>query len=373
MRFNVEGKAFQQQLQAVSKVINAKNALNILDNFLLKVEGDTLSITGSDQENSLTARMSIYESEGDGIVAVPARRLLEITKEIANQPLTIEIDDDTKKIDLQFLNGHFEFMGVPGEDYPQAAGLEGEANTMVLPAEMIMNGIENTLFAASTDTVRPVMMGIFFDIHHDDITFVSSDTHKLVRYINRMKAPGLESSFVFAPKAANILRNLLSKDLADISFRFNEKGCIIEFGDYTLISLFINGNFPNYNRVIPKENPFVLTVDRASLLTALRRVTLFASKASNLVVLALSANNVKLQAQDLDYGMSAEENVNCDYDGNDMTIGFNGVYMVEILNNLKGDTVQLMLSDPARPGVYTPMNQGEDSEIVVIQMPMQVL
>ena len=373
MRFNVDGKAFQQQLQAVSKVINAKNALNILDNFLLKVEDDVLSITGSDQENVLTVSIAISQSEGDGVIAVPARRLLEITKEISNQPLCISINDQTKEIDLQFLNGHFNFMGIAGEDYPMPRALEGDIREMTLPADMVLKGIENTLYAASTDTVRPIMMGIFWDIHHDDVTFVSSDTHKLVRYINSEKAPGIEASFVLAPKPANILKSLISKDMTEVKISFDSKGCIFRFSDYVLTAMFINGNYPNYTRVIPSESPFMMTVDRNSLLTALRRVTLFASKASNLVVLNFQPNEVLLKAQDLDYGMSAEERVMCEYEGNEMTIGFNGAFMIEILNNLKGDTAVLTLSDPARPGVYSPFEKEEGEDILIIQMPMQVL
>lgn len=373
MRFNVDGKAFQQQLQAVSKVINAKNALNILDNFLLRLEGDCLYITGSDQENTLTATVPVVDSEGEGSIAISARRLLEITKEISNQPLTFEIDDNTKEIDLRFLNGHFNFMGLPGEDYPMQRPLAAESRSLLLPASMVSKGIENTLFAASTDTVRPVMTGIYWDIHSEYMTFVSSDTHKLVRYINTEKAPGLEAAFVLPPKPANILRSLLTKDTADIRIDFDEKGCRFEFGDYVLHSLFINGNYPNYARVIPQSTPLSLTFDRASLLTALRRVTLFASKASNLVVLTLKSDEVIIKAQDLDYGMSAEEHVNCSYTGSDMTIGFNGAFMIEILNNMKCDTIALGLSDPACPGVYTPFEQQEGENILTIQMPMQVI
>ena len=230
MKFTVDGKAFQQQLQAVSKVVNAKNSLNILDNFLLRIEGDVLSIMGSDQENSLVARMTVTECDGDGVVAIPARKLLEVTKEVNNQPVTISVRDDMQ-VKLQFQNGFFEFMGVPGEDYPTPRALDGNAMSLSLPASMVMKGIANTLFAASTDTVRPVMMGIYWDIHPGDITFVSSDTHKLVKYVNTEKAPGLESSFVMAPKAANILNNLVSKDIAEVRVTFDSKGCVIEFGD----------------------------------------------------------------------------------------------------------------------------------------------
>lgn len=373
MKFNVEGKTFQQQLSAVSKVINAKNALSILDNFLLKVEGDRLSITGSDQENVMTAFLAITESEGDGAIAVSAKRLLEITKEISGQPLTFYINDDTKEIDIRFLNGHFNFMGVDATEYPTRRTPEAELNAMMLPASMVLKGIEHTLFAVSSDTVRPIMTGIYWDIHPNDVTFVSSDTHKLVRYINAEAAPGFDASFILPSKPANILKGIIGKEDADIKIQFDSKGATFETGDYLLSCLFINGNYPNYNRVIPPENPFEMTIDRVSLLTALRRVSIFAAKSSNLVVLDIQPNEVILHAQDLDYGTSAEERVSCGYEGNSMTIGFNGQFMIEILNNLNDETILLQLSDPGRPGLYTPLQQEEKENVVIIQMPMQVL
>ncbi|MDE6338648.1 MAG: DNA polymerase III subunit beta [Muribaculaceae bacterium] len=373
MKFNVEGKTFQQQLAAVSKVINAKNALSILDNFLLKVEGDRLSITGSDQENVMTAYMTITESEGDGAIAVSAKRLLEITKEISSQPLTFYINDETKEIDIRFLNGHFNFMGVDAAEYPLRRSLEDSSRVMMLPASMVLKGVENTLFAVSADNVRPIMTGIFWDIHENDVTFVSSDTHKLVRYINAEVQPGFDASFILPSKPANILKGIIGKEEGDIKIEFDSKGATFEMGDFLLSCLFINGNYPNYNRVIPTENPFEMTIDRVSLLTALRRVSIFAAKSSNLVVLEIQPNEVILHAQDLDYGTSAEERVSCDYEGNSMTIGFNGQFMIEILNNLHDESVVIKLSEPSRPGLYTPLQQAENQNIVIIQMPMQVL
>ena len=372
MRFNVSGKTFQTQLQSVSKVINAKNALSILDNFLLKVEGDRLSITGSDQENVLTAYMEISESECDGQIAVPARRLLEIVKEISNQPLTFDINDTTKEIDIRFLNGHFNFMGVDASEYPLSREPESDSRTLIFPASIVQKGIDNTLFAVGTDLLRPVMRGICWDIHENDITFVSSDTHKLVRYVNREFAPGFNSTFIMPSKPAGILRGIIGKDDVDIKLTFDSKGAVFEIGDCILTCLFIKGTYPNYNRVIPMDSPFRLIVDRVSLLTALRRVCIFAAKASNLVVLDLDSTGVRISSQDPDYSTSAEEKVPCDYEGNPMSIGFNGQFMIEILGVLNDDTIELKVTDPVRPGVYTPLNQAENEEILIIEMPVQM-
>lgn len=373
MNFKVEGKTFQQQLQAVSKVINSKNTISIFDNFLIRVEGDRMSITGSDQENMLTAYMDVLESSGDGLIAVNARRLLEITKEIDNQPIEFDVNDDTKEINLRFLNGHFTFMGVDGNDYPDVRQTTENSNVLIIPVDMALKGINNTIYAASTDNNRPVMAGIYWDIHNDDITFVSSDTHKLARYINREKTPGVESSFILPLKSCMILRSLIGKDDADLKITYDEKGGIFEVGDYILSTLFVTGRYPNYNRVIPTDSPFEMTIDRVSLINAMRRVTLFSSKSSNLVVFEISADSLHLSSQDLDYGTSAEEVVTCSYQGNPMTIGFNGAFMIEILSNIADDTVIFRFSDPARPAISSPFEQKEGEDLVIIQMPMQVL
>lgn len=373
MKFNIEGKAFQQQLQAVSKVINSKNTIRILDNFLLRIKGDMLSITGSDSENVLTAFVPVSDCEEGGEIAVPAKRLLDITKEIDNQPLTFYVNDETKEIDLRFLNGHFNFMGVDAAEYPKLRDMPEDCTALQLPSEMVLKGINSTWFAVSSDTARPVMTGIYFDIHQEDVTFVSSDTHKLVKYVNRQKAPGIEASFVLPAKTASIIRNLVTKDDAEIRISFDSKGGLFEFGEYILYSVFINGNYPNYNRVIPVNNPFSLLADRGSMISALRRVNLFAPKSSNLVVFNLRENDVVVSAQDLDYGTSADERLSCEYTGNSMTVGFNGVFMVEILSNMDCDSVLLRLSDPARPGIFSAFEQKEGEELITIQMPMQVL
>lgn len=373
MKFNVEGKAFQQQLQAVSKVINSKNTMRILDNFLLRIDGDRLSITGSDSENVLTANVPIMDVEGSGAIAVPAKRLLEITKEVDNQPLTFYINEETKEIDLRFLNGHFNFMGVDAAEYPEPRRLADDCRELVLPAQMILKGIGYTWFAISSDTARPVMTGIYFDIHNEDVTFVSSDTHKLVKYVNTEKAPGMEASFILPGKTAAIIRGLISKDDVDLKITFDAKGGVFEFGEFYLYTVFINGNYPNYNRVIPTDNPFSLVADRGSFISALRRVNLFAPKSSNLLVLNLQQNDVVISAQDLDYGTSAEERLTCEYEGNSMVVGFNGVFMVDILSNMDDETIVLRLSDPARPGIFSGLEPKEGESLITIQMPMQVL
>lgn len=373
MRFNIDGKVFQQQLQAVNKVISSKNALSILDNFLFEVENGWLTITGSDQENIVTARVEVMDCEGEGAVALPAKTLLEITKEISNQPLSFNYNNTTGEVEVVFLNGHFSFMGINADEYPRGEKAEEDKVEIEVPASVILKGIEKTIYAVSLETIRPMMTGIYWDIHEGDITFVASDTHKLVRYINTDVNPGISRGFIMPAKPASILKGILGKEDQAVKVTIGTKGAKFEFGDYTLTCRFIKGNYPNYNRVIPESNPFVVTIDRAAFLNAMRRVAIFASKASNLVKLEITQGSIRLAAQDLDYGTSAEERVMCDYQGNDMTIGFNSVFTVEILNNLGGETVLVKLSGPARPGIFEPLEQAANENIVTIQMPMQVI
>lgn len=371
MKFNVPSKELHTQLQAVSKVINTKNALSILDNFLFEVEGNELRITGSDQENIITATIEIMEPEGSGKFALNAKRLLDILKELPPQGLTINVDEDRMEIDISFATGHFSLMGINGNEYPQGEALGDDCIALTIPAAIVQKGIENTIFAVCMDTLRPVMMGIYWDIHPTDITFVSSDTHKLVRYINREMAPGIESSFIMPAKPSGILRGIISKEDTEIKLTIGKKNAVFEVGNYRLSCRFINGNYPNYNRVIPADNPFTISIDRASMLNAMRRVALFASMASGLVKLDISEDNVHLSAQDVDYSVSAEEDITCSYSGNPMTIGFKAAFMIEVLNNLKGETIQVKLSDPTRAGIFVPEEQQPDEDILMILMPMQ--
>ena len=373
MKFNVHGKTLQQQLAAVSKVVNAKNALSILDNFLLEVREDSLLITGSDQETVMTARMEITNQGLDGKIAINSKRLMEVVKEVSNFPLTFEIEENSGEVDLLFPGGHFSFMGVDAAEYPQSFETDDLSIEMTIPANVIQKGLDYTLFAISTETIRPMMTGVYWDIHDDDITFVGSDTHKLVRYINSTYKPERNTSFILPGKPAGILRSLIGKDTEYVKILKDDRSAIFSFGDFRLGCRFVKGNYPNYNRVIPKDNPNELTVDRQVLLAAMRRVSLFASKASSLVKMSMDNNVITLQAQDLDYSTKADERIGCSYEGRPLSIGFNSVYMLEVLNNLPGDQIIVKLSDPGRPGLFMPFEQKENEDLVMLQMPMQVI
>lgn len=373
MKFKIPGKAFQNNLQVMSRVLNSKNTITILDNFLLRLEGDRLWITGSDSESAMISWLEVFEVEGSGEVAVPSKTLIEMAKETGNQPLSFEMNDETRHIDVNYLNGHFEFMGVDPAEFPTRAPETDESRELTVPAEVVVKGIENTLYAVSADTIRPTMTGILWDIKEDNITFVSSDTHKLVRYRNHQVKPGFEGGFILPSKPAGILRAMVGKEDTEVKMRITEKGAVFEVANFKLSCKFIVGNYPNYNRVIVENSPYHLVVDRESMLNAVRRVSLFASKSTSLVKCDIKPTEIVMVARDFDYSTLGEERVECNYEGEPMMIGFSTKYMMEILSHLSCDELKISLVDPARPGLFEPLIQEPDENIVVLQMPIQVL
>lgn len=373
MKFKVPGKEFQSNLQQMSKVLNSKNTINILDNFLLKVMGDRLWITGSDSETTMVSWIQIFDVEGEGEVAVPSKTLVEMTKEIGNQPLAFVMNDETRLIKVDYRNGHFEFMGIDGAEFPRRSNSEEESRELMLPAAVISKGIENTLYAVSNDTIRPTMTGIFWDIKEDNITFVASDTHKLVRYINSSVKPGFEGGFILPSKPAGILKSIIGKEDTEVKMQLNSKGAVFEVGAFRLSCKFIMGNYPNYNRVIVSDSPYHIVVEREALLNAVRRVSLFASKSTSLVKCNVETTHIQMTSRDFDYSTLGEESVDCTYDGQPMMIGFATNYMIDILSHLNCDEIKISLVDPARPGLFEPLQQEPDENIVVLQMPIQVL
>jgi DNA polymerase-3 subunit beta len=371
MKFNIPSKLLLTHLSAVSKVVNSKNAISILDNFLFALDGEKLVVTGSDQETTLTTNVAVSEAEGSGKFAVNVKNLLDLLKELPDQPLTFEINDDNFEINIFYQNGKFNFIGINGDEFPQKEASIEETLSFSIPAEEVIKGISHSIFAVGTEDLRPVMMGILWDIKPDEITFVASDTHKLVRYRDMRVKPGMETNFILPTKPANILSTILVKEEGDVAITLDPKSATFVTGEYTLNCRFVNGKYPNYNSVIPKDNPYKVVIDRVSLLNAIRRVSVFAS-VGGLVKIEVRANELYLKAQDVDFSTWAEETVPCEYTGEQMTIGFNDDKIIEILNNIEADTVDVQLSDPSRPGIFVPSAQEEGEDYLALLMPMML-
>ena len=372
MKFVVSSSTLLNRLQAISRVINAKNTLPILDCFLLDLKGNTLSLTAADNETRLQTSVEVTNYDGDGSVAINAKNLLDPLRELPDQPVTFEINDETLEINLLYHNGKYNFIGLKGEEYPEPKSLNDTAMTLIIDAQDLFSGINRTIFATADDELRPVMNGIYFDITADDLIFVASDGHKLVRLINKSVKGEGRSSFILPKKPANLLKALLPRETGKVEIRFDENFAYISMENYLMVCRFTEGRYPNYNSVIPKNNPNKVTLDRLALLNAIKRVSVFSNQATSLIKLQFSEDNIVISAQDIDFLTSAEETIPCSYQGNVLNIGFKAVFLIDILNNIPSADVRLELSDPSRAGIVLPAENEEDEDMLALLMPMML-
>lgn len=372
MKFNVSSTALCNKLQTVSRVQSSKNSLPILDCILFDLSDNTLSMTASDSETIITTTMEVNDCDGNGRFAMESKQLINSIKEISDQPITFNINTETMQVVINYQNGKFNLMGQNADEYPLPANDNSANETLSIPAKALLGGLNCSLFATADDELRPQMNGVFFDILPEYITLVASDGHKLVR--NRMLAVhgNNPSSFILPKKPAFLVRNILPKEEGDVQISYNERNAKLQLENYTISCRLIEGRFPNYNSVIPTDNPFKVHVDRLSLISALRRVTVFASASSSLIKLHIENNNLTVSAQDLEFSTSAEESVLCEYDGNSMSIGFNGPFLLEVLNNITSQEIILELADPSRAGVLLPAEQAQDEDLIMLLMPMML-
>ncbi|OUP29131.1 DNA polymerase III subunit beta [Bacteroides sp. An19] len=372
MKFIVSSTSLFSHLQAISRVINSKNSLPILDCFLLELHDGTLSMTASDNETTLSTSIEVNEFDGDGRFAVSSRTLLEALKEIPEQPLSFAINPENLEITVQYQNGKYSLMGQNADEYPKPQALGNNAVQLTIPANVLLDGVNRCIFATADDELRPVMNGIYFDITSEDITLVASDGHKLVRN-KTYEAHGSEkAAFILPKKPANLLKNLLTKEQGDVQIGFDDRNATFILENYQMVCRLIEGRYPNYNSVIPQNNPHKAVIDRTSLISALRRVSVFSSQASSLIKLNLSTNQMKISAQDIDFSTSAEETLMCQYEGNDMSIGFKSSFLIDILNNIPSTNVVIELADPSRAGVIVPEEQSENEDLLMLLMPMML-
>ncbi len=372
MKFNVQSKALYSQAAAVSKVISSKNPMPILNNFLLDLKGNVLTITASDIENTLTAKVPVLEAEGEGRVCVDAPRLTNLLKSMPDIGISFESDDNTLAIQVSYngCKGQFDFVGVSGDEYPSPqVETSPEAVSFVAPSNQILSGIENTIFAVGADTLRPMMMGIYWDIKPEEFTFVATDTRKLVRYRSAVAAPGVTASCIVPTKPSQVIRNILPRDV-EVSISIDDKRALLKTEDLTFSCQLLKGNYPPYERVIAQPNPYLVTIDRVQFLSALRRVSMFGDQGKNIVKLRFTPSEVVIKAVDNNYCTSAVESVACDFNHDEMIIGFSSSFIIEVLSTISTEEVNIALNDSSRPGVFSPGEQGEGTDVVMILMPV---
>ncbi len=374
MKFSAQSKSLYSCVSAVSKVINSKNALTVLNNFLFTLSGNELTIKASDMEHSLVGRIDVTDAEGEGSFCLDAHRIVDLLKEMPAQGMTFEVNDDNLETVITYPNGRYDTVAIAGNEYPKMETEDPEEvnETFVVSTNQVLRGIENTIFAVGTDDLRPQMMGILWDIKPDRIVFVATDTRKLVKYTDSAIKPECECSFILPLKAANVLKNVFAKETT-VNVRLSHKSVTFTSANFVFNCRLIKGMFPDYNRVIPPSNPNIVTLDRQNFINAIRRVTVFGNDGNGLVIFKLSEDQLQLRASDSSYGTSGRETVSCSYTGTPLTIGFSAPYILEIFNTISTTDVIMKLADQSRPAVCVPDENEPDTELLIILMPMNIV
>ncbi|MCB0379928.1 MAG: DNA polymerase III subunit beta [Flavobacteriales bacterium] len=371
MKFIVSSSVLLKQIQGISGVLNSSNTLPILDNFLFEIKKGKLSITASDLETTMLAKLDV-EAKEDGLIAIPAKLLLDTLKTFPEQPLTFTIDSKSFGIEISSDYGKYKLTGQNGAEFPKTPKLDASSK-LNIEASILSNAINKTLFASGNDELRPVMSGVFFELNEDNLTFVATDAHKLVRYKRNDLKADKGSSFILPKKPLTLLKNILGSVSDEITISYNETNAMFVFGNTTLICRLIDGKYPNYNAVIPTENPNKLTISRTAFLSSIKRVSIFSNKTTHQVRLRITGSELNVSAEDLDFANEATERLTCQYEGEDMEIGFNSRFLIEMLTNLDSEEINIAMSAPNRAGILTPSEKSEDGEeILMLVMPVML-
>lgn len=371
MKFIVSSTSLLKHLQKISGVLNSSNTLPILDNFLFNIDENSLKISASDLETTMITSLTI-DSKSKGEIAIPAKLVMEILKNFPEQPLIFDISSDDFGIDISSDYGKYKLSGYSAEEFPNFPVIE-QPSQISIAAKSISTALNKTSFATGNDELRPVMCGVFCELNQDNITFVATDAHKLVKYKRTDIGSEVGTSFIIPNKPLNILKNLSGSSDNELSIEYNQTNAHFKIDDVELICRFVNGKYPNYEAVIPKENPNVLTIDKSLLLSSLKRVSIFSNKSTYYVQLAIAGSKLEISAEDMDFSNKANEVLTCSYVGEDITIGFNSKFLIEVLNNIDSDEISLKMSTPNKAGIIVPTTPKDDQEdLMMLVMPVMI-
>jgi DNA polymerase-3 subunit beta len=370
MRFIVSTSTLLKQLQAVNGASSSSTVLPILENFLFEIKDGQLTISATDLQTSMTTSLAV-ESKEDGKVAIPSKILLETLKTLADQPVAFSVDTQTYAIEISAGDGKYKLSGENGEDFPKIPMVEN-ASSVMMPASVLAEAINKTIFAVSNDDLRPAMTGVYCQLSPQNITFVATDAHKLVRYRRMDTKSEASAAFILPKKALNLLKSSLPTEDVAVSIEYNSTSAFFRFGNINLICRLIDERYPDYEAVIPQTNPNKLTIDRGMFLNSLRRVVIFANKTTHQVRLKINGSELNISSEDVDFSNEAHERLSCQYQGEDMEIGFNAKFLIEMLSNLEGDEVTLEMSTPNRAGLLVPQTNNENENVLMLVMPVML-
>ena len=366
MKFIVNSSSLLKELQKLNGVISSNNTLPILDNFLIEIRSNNMTIYASDLETTMMSNIAV-ESDSDGKITIPARILIDTLKTFSNQPLTFIVDRNTFGVEMSSEMGHYKLAGQNADEFPKTPKLSSVSST-VIKGDILANAINKTLFASGNDELRPVMSGMFFELSTDQITFVATDAHKLVKHTRSDIRADKSASFILPKKPLTILKNNISEE-DEISLEFNDTNALFKLSNITIICRLIDGKYPNYDAVIPKENPNKLTIETSSLLSSIKRVSIYANKTTHQIRFKIAGSELQITSEDLDFANKAEERLSCNFDGEDMEIGFNSKFVIDMLNNIGAKKISFEMSAPNRAGIILPldgMEQGENTLMLVM-------
>ena len=370
MKFIVSTSSLSKQLQLISGVISNNTVLPILEDFLFDIQGNKLTIYATDLETSMSTELEI-EAKEEGKVAIPAKILVDTLKTLPEQPLTFSINEETNAVEVTTDKGKFKLAGENGDDFPRIPQPE-DANSLTINSSVLGRAVNKTVFAVSNDELRPAMTGVYFLLEPDGITFVATDAHRLVKFRHLDTEVENPTNFIVPRKALGLLKGALPSEETQVTISYNDSNVFFNFGNVSLVCRLIDAKFPDYNAVIPTENPNRLTVNRADLLNTLRRISIFSNKSTNQVMVRLTGSELNIFAQDIDFSNEADERMNCDYEGEDIEIGFNGRFLQDMLSAMENDEIVIEMSTPTRAGIILPTEQDPGEDLLMLVMPVMM-
>lgn len=371
MKFIVSSSYLLKKLQILGGVINNNNTIPILDNFLFELDNNQLKVSASDLETTISATLEV-ESDDTGSLAIPARLLLDTLKTFAEQPLTFVVEEGSNTVELSSSQGKYALAYADSDEFPTVPQIE-DAQQVSMMGDILSTAITKTIFATGNDDLRPVMCGVLFEFTANGLTFVATDAHKLVKYSREDITVSNDTNIIMPKKPLNLLKSTLVGSEENVKIEYDDSNARFVFDDMELTCRLIDGKYPNYEAVIPKENPNILEIDRQQFLNSVRRISIFSNKTTHQIKLALAGSELNVSAEDIDFSNKAEERLTCDYNGDDLEIGFNSRFLTEMLNNLDSDSIKLEMSLPNRAGILTPKDGLEEGEnVLMLVMPVML-
>ena len=369
MKFSVSSSELLKQLQVAGGAIGSNPVLPILEDFLFEINDKILTISATDLETSIVTSLEVM-SDGNGKVAVPAKILLDTLKELPQQPITFTVNDENYGIEITSAYGKYRLAGENGDEFPRLPEADS-VDSVTIDGALLSKAINKTLFATSNDELRPAMTGVYFQVDFNKLTFVATDAHKLVKYMFTNVKSEISTSFIVPKKALNLLKGALPSD-EEVTFSFNKANAFFSFKNVRLLCRLIDAKYPDYNAVIPVDNPNLLTMSRSDFQNSLKRIAIYANKTTNQVILNINEGSLTVSAQDLDFSNEATEQLTCNYEGEPLTIGFNAKFLIEMLNVLESDEIKIELSSPTRAGILHPSESADGEDILMLVMPVML-